>query len=131
MDNTYTVPVDGIGTFQVLRRNMRVEMRIGAEFARLTEGLEATQMSKLHAQVAGLIADLKVLIHEGPDGWDVDEMDPLDAESYVQLVAVHKEVRAAEDRFRGRIPRSGEAAGAGNGQEPGVVVPGQVPAGAD
>lgn len=108
--NDFTVPVEGIGAFTFGKRKLRDELAIGAEYSRLTEGVD-TPTPWLEA-VAGWIAALKVLTVEAPEGWNIDEMDPLDPETYAKLRKVHAALREKEGSFR----RSGDAAGQADGQ---------------
>jgi len=94
----FTIPVDDIGTFRFGRRTLRDEMRIGAEYSRLTEGVE-TPTASLDL-IAGWIATLKVMTVEAPAGWDIDAMDPLDDGTYAKLLKVHAAFRQKESSFR-------------------------------
>lgn len=95
---TFTVHVDGAGTFVFLRRTMRAELSVAAEFSRLIEGV-ATPTPFLE-QTAGILATLKVLTKSSPDGWDPEALDPLDQDSYSTLLKVHGALRAREAEFR-------------------------------
>lgn len=121
--------VDGIGTFTFARRNMRSELAIAAEFSRLSEGI-ATPSAFLET-VGGWIATLKVLTLVAPDGWVLDEMDPLDDENYARLMKVHGALRAREDLFRGKPESKREDQRTGGGAVDSVLVPAQVQPGAD
>jgi hypothetical protein len=103
----FQVSVDGIGTFTFARRRMRDEMAIGAELSRLTEGV--TTPTAFLALVAGWISTIKVLTVEAPSGWNIDEMDPLDEDSYAKLAQVHAALRAKEESFRGGSKLASEA----------------------
>jgi len=116
----FNVEVEGVGAFRFGRRSMRDEMRVGAEFSRLTEGVEApTPWLEL---VAGVIAALKVLTVEAPDGWDVDAMDPLDQDTYDKLLSVHAALRAKEEDFRRSKSKASEKTGQVDGGDTGVLV---------
>lgn len=106
----FHVPVDGIGTFSFAKRMMRDELRIAAEFSRLTEGVDSP--TPFLATVAGWISQLRVLTVDAPDGWDLDALDPLDPESYAKLLKVHGALREKEDSFRGgaNAARQGDSA---------------------
>lgn len=97
----FTIDVDGVGTFIFGRRTMRDEIKIQVEYARLIEGVEPTEWLAL---VAGWIATLKVLTVMGPDGWDIDGMDPLDDETYARLGKAHQALVDKERSFRSRTP---------------------------
>lgn len=103
----FQINVDGIGTFTFGRRRMRDEMAIAAEFSRLTEGVD--NPTPYLASVAGWISTLKVLTVEAPEGWDIDEMDPLDEDTYAKLVKAHTALREKEGSFRSGSKREGEA----------------------
>ena len=120
----FHVEVDGVGTFSFARRTMRDEMRIQAELSRLTEGVESPNFTL--QTVGGWIAHLKVLTVSAPDGWDLDQMDPLDEDVYGQMFKVFTALRNKEDSFRPKKNVRGEAVGAGDGQDPGVLVPAKV-----
>jgi len=104
MTATYPLVVDGVGTFECRRRTLRVEIHVGAEFARLTEGQE--QIPSWLRDLCEMTSTAKVLIAKGPDGWNVDEMDPQEPETYEKLAKVYTAIREAEGRFR-RPPKGG------------------------
>lgn len=108
----FQATVDGIGTFTFAKRRMRDELAIASEFSRLTEGVEmpTTYLSS----VAGWISTLKVLTVRAPDDWDIDEMDPLDPDTYEKLVKVHTALREKEGSFRSGSKPKGEAERQGN-----------------
>jgi hypothetical protein len=110
--NEFTVTVEGVGTFTFARRNMRREMAISAEFSRLTEGVE-TPTPWLQT-VAGWIAVLKVLTLRAPDGWELDELDPLDDDNYSTLFKVHAALREKEGSFRRKPDEASQAERAGD-----------------
>lgn len=108
----FQISVDGIGTFTFGRRRMRDEMAIAAEFSRLTEGVETP--TPYLASVAGWVSTLKILTVEAPEGWDMDEMDPLDDDTYAKLVKVHTALRDKERSFRSGSKQEVEAKREGN-----------------
>lgn len=121
--------IPGIGNFSFARRSMRDELRIAAEYSRLTEGVEKPT-DWLHI-VATWISTLSVLTVTAPPGWDIEAMDPLDQESYDKLLAVHTALRVKEDSFRSSKSANSQAARPGNGEVDGVLVPAQVQPAAD
>jgi hypothetical protein len=125
----FVVDVDGVGVFTFARRNMRTELAIAAEFSRLSEGI-ASPTAFLET-VGGWIATLKVLTLKAPDGWDLDELDPLDDASYAHLMNVHAALRAKEDSFR-RVPGTGlEDKRARSGENDRVLVSPEIQPSAD
>ncbi|SAK98667.1 hypothetical protein AWB80_07567 [Caballeronia pedi] len=121
--------VEGVGTFTFARRNMRRELAIATEFSRLTEGV-ATPSPFLET-VAGMISTLKVLTLLAPAGWDLDELDPLDDESYAKLMKVHAALRAKEGSFRRKNGVASEAQRSGDGNDAALLVSSQVQPGTD
>lgn len=123
------VNVDGLGKFEFAQRTMRDEIRIGAEYSRLTEGVE--RPSPWLSAMADMIATIKVLLIQGPAEWDPEALDPHDPDSYAQIMKVHTLLRGEEERFRRRKNPAGEASREGAGGEPGVLVPAPIQAAAE
>ena len=127
--STFVVTLPEVGTFEVKRRTLKVQMQVHAELNRLTEGAPLATLSDWFVDLCALVAELRVLIVRAPEGWSLDEIDPLD-DGYEQLRAVYRAIREQEGRFRAE--RKGhQAPGAGTGQEPAMVVPGPVSAAAE
>jgi len=101
----FSVDVEGVGTFVFARRTMRDEIKIQREFARIIDGVEPTAWL---ATVGGWIADLSVLTVEAPEGWNIEELDPLDDETYAKLARVHTQLRDKERSFRGQSATGGK-----------------------
>lgn len=108
----FEVHIEGVGAFTFARRNMRRELAIASEYSRLTEGVDTP--SAFLETVAGWISTLKVLTLRAPDGWELDELDPLDDESYAVLVKVHAALREKEGSFRRRSGAAVQANRPGN-----------------
>lgn len=105
----FTVPVENIGDFVFGKRTMKDEIAIQVEFARMIGGAEPTAW--LNA-VCGWIAALRVLTVTAPEGWDIDEMDPLDEDTYAKLMRVYDALTEKERSFRSERKGDSEAAGA-------------------
>lgn len=106
----FVVSVENVGQFTFGKRTMRDEIAVQREYARILDGVEPTNW--LNA-MAGWLSALKVLTVRAPDGWDIDEMDPLDTETYAKLNAVHAALVDKERSFRPGTKPAGEASGAG------------------
>jgi len=113
-DSDFHVDVDGVGHFVFAHRTVRDEIRISAEFSRLTEGCE-TPTSYLE-NMAGWISVLKVLTVEAPHGWEPERMDPLDEDTHPKIVKVFRALRAKEVEFRKAKNPAGQAERTGAGQ---------------
>lgn len=125
-DTDFHLEVEGVGHFVFAHRTMRDEMRIASEFSRLTEGVETP--TPFLATVAGWISTLKVLTVSAPDGWDLDEMDPLDDAVFARIGSVNKALRKKEGQFRTPKGAAGQGSGKGPGGNDQLLVSPQVPA---
>ena len=96
-ETDFSVPVEGVGTFVFGTRTMRDELAIQVEFARIIDGVEPT--SWLQA-VGGWVSTFRVLTVRAPAGWDVDELDPLDPETYAKMDRVYRALSDKERSFR-------------------------------
>lgn len=117
----FRVDVPNVGEFVFARRTMRDEVATQVEFAKLIDGVP-TPTPWLNA-VCGAIADLKVLTVKAPEGWDLDALEPHDPETYTKLLGAHQGLLDKERSFRPGAAKTGEAAGAGAGQDNRVQVP--------
>lgn len=93
----FVVKVEGVGSFTFGRRTMKDEIGIQVEYARLIDGVEPT--SWLQA-VCGWLSVFKVLTVRAPEGWDLDELDPLDDETYAKMSTVYEALTEQERSFR-------------------------------
>ncbi len=118
-ETDFSVKVEGVGAFVFGRRKMRDEIAIQVEYARMIDGAPPTDWLAL---VAGWLAALKVLTVRAPAGWDLDEMDPLDDDTYAKLAKVHAALTDKERSFRRKPANGGEASREGNGADGGVLV---------
>lgn len=109
----FDVPVEGIGTFTFGRRKMADEIAIQVEYARMIDGVQPTEWLAL---VAGWLSALKVMTVRAPAGWDLDDMDPLDDDTYANLMKVHAALSEKERSFRTAAKAGSEGPGAGTGQ---------------
>ena len=116
---TYVIDLEGVGQFEVFRLTQRQRLRVLTEQARLTEGVEDLPESLLRE--AAITAAVKALVVKAPDGWDVDSIDPLDADgSYSAMQRLYAAIAEREQRFRGKTAAQG--AGPGAAQGGGLVV---------
>lgn len=121
----FIVPVKGIGNFTFAYRTMGEEMKLQVEYARMIDGVTPTEWL---STVCGWIATLRTLTVRAPEGWDIDEMDPLDDDSYAKIMMVHAALRAKEGSFRRKPDVASPASGQGDVENGGVLVPPEVPA---
>ena len=96
-DTDYIVPVEGIGNFTFGRRKMADEIAIQREYADIIGGVPATAWL---ATVGTWLSAFKVLTVRAPAGWDIDEMDPLDDETFEKLKRVYDALCEKELSFR-------------------------------
>ena len=107
-ETDFNLTIPDVGPFTFARRTMRDEIQIQVEYARIIDGAEPTAWL---SAVGGWISTLKVLTVRAPQGWDLDELDPLDPSTYARMNAVHGGLSEKERSFRSK-PGS---AGAGTG----------------
>lgn len=126
--STYALTVDGVGEFVFSKRNMRKMIAIGVETSRLTEGVEVEPFLALFIEA---LATVKTLTVEAPDGWDPNESDPFDSDSYDRVMKVWGALRDKETSFR--AGSKGQSAGTGTASigDTGVLVSPKIQPAAD
>lgn len=102
----FVVPVDGIGNFTFGKRRMADELSIQREYASILQGVEPTDWLQT---MAGWFSVLRTLTVRGPDGWDLEALDPLDEDTYAKLHKVYTALRDQERSFRSAPGGAGEA----------------------
>lgn len=102
----FVINVPKIGAFTFGRRTMRDEIDIQVEYARILNGVEATQWL---AVVGGWMSVFKVMTVHAPEGWDIETMDPMDPDTYQKMGEVYDLLSEKERFFRGssKIPSTG------------------------
>lgn len=93
----FLVQVEGVGDFVFGRRKMADHLKINVEYARITEGVLPTPWLDT---LSTWLATIKVMAVRVPEGFDLDEIDPLDDDTYAKLLKIHSAFRAKEDSFR-------------------------------
>lgn len=96
---TYLVDVEGVGTFTFRRRTIGDLARIPNQAILILGGIP--QHAWLLDQ-ATMLAELEVLTVKSPDGWDMDDLDPVDEHDVARVRLVHGRLIEEEERFRGR-----------------------------
>ncbi|EDY2030040.1 hypothetical protein GTB64_004482 [Salmonella enterica] len=119
--------IEGIGRFRFARRTMADEMKIQRLFSEYTGGVDATVWL---LTVGEYLSTLRVLIVEAPEGWDIENLDPLEDETYEQMGRVFVTLREREETFRRKPAGAGEGAGAKDAEHGGSLVSENVPASA-
>ncbi|EAM1616323.1 hypothetical protein EU642_22060 [Salmonella enterica] len=111
--------LEGIGRFRFARRKMADEMQIQRLFAEYTGGVEPTAWL---LTLGEYLSTLRVLTVQAPDGWDIDDMDPLDPETYSQIGRVFVALREREETFRRKPGAVGQGQGAQDAGHGGSLV---------
>lgn len=107
---THAVTVPEVGEFVFRRRTLDTQIKLQADAVRLTGGeIESTSLTGF----AMAIATLRALTVRAPDGWNLDEVDPLDEEAMSAVLKVFGSLRAAEETFRSKAQPERAAMGAG------------------
>lgn len=103
-ETDFTVPVEGIGNFTFAKRTMADEIKIQVKYAEIIDGVEPTTWLTL---VGSWISTLSVLTVRAPADWDIDELDPLDNETYAKLKLVFESLTEQERSFRRKPQATG------------------------
>lgn len=122
--NDYYIDVNGIGRFRCARRSLSIEVEVQREYASMAGGVAPTAWLMTLAEY---LSTLRVLIVDAPEGWDMENMDPLDDETYQKLGRVFAALREREETFRGKPRTAGQAESPANGEHSGSVVSPDVP----
>lgn len=93
----HRVEVDGVGSFLFRHRTLKLQIAIEAGMERVTLGPVQGPALRLFAAA---VATLETLTVEGPDGWDLEEIDPLDDAEFGKVERVFGRLRDVEETFR-------------------------------
>ncbi|EON2339040.1 hypothetical protein ACLLKL_002010 [Escherichia coli] len=111
--------VDGVGRFRFARRMLSDEIQIQRKYAEYVGGVEPTAWL---ATLSEYLSTLHVLTVEAPEGWDIDNMDPLDDDTYAKIARVFVALREREERFRAKPGANGEGQSAQAPEQRGPLV---------
>lgn len=109
--DTYSVTVDGLGTFQCRRRSFFDDARIEVEAQEYLLGLGVKDLRNVLPSLEGyarMWGTCKVSVAKGPDGWRMD-----DGVSMADLARLWGAIEDEESRFRNPAGAVGEADAAG------------------
>jgi len=106
----FDVTVEGVGRFVFGKRTMADEIEIQRQYAEIIGGVTPTAWLET---IAGWLSALRVLTVRAPADWDIDDMDPLDEETYVRLHKVYNALIEKERSFRPGRGQAGQAGSAG------------------
>ncbi|EMD0638863.1 hypothetical protein VPZ60_004279 [Salmonella enterica] len=115
----FYIDVPEVGRFRIAKRSLMLEMEIQREYASFAGGVDPTAWL---VTLAEYLSTLRVLIVESPDSWDMDNMDPLDEDTYEKIGKVFFALREREETFRGNAGTHRKAAGAADGEHGGPLV---------
>lgn len=101
----YPIEVEGVGTFIIARRKMKDEIEIQRGIARILDGVDATNWLN---NIGSWMSTIEVLTVKYPEGFDLEELDPTDEQTYINLSNIYAEIRTAEARFRGDNAKGSE-----------------------
>lgn len=120
----YPVEVEGVGTFIFGRRTLKDELRIQAEYSRITEGVDTPTLMLYTLGIA--IATIRILMVQGPVDFDLDALDPVEEDTFTQLQAIYEGVKAKEYSFRKKSGKGSKADSTPDVEVDGVLVPTEV-----
>jgi hypothetical protein len=93
----FFVDVDQLGTFRFAKRKMSDEIAIQRLYSEYTGGVTPTVWL---LTLGEYLSTIRALLVESPDGWDIDNLDPLEDETYEQIGRVFVALREREETFR-------------------------------
>ena len=111
--------VEGVGHFRFARRKMADEMQIQRLFAEYTGGIQPTIWL---LTLGEYLSTLRVLTVTAPDGWDLDNLDPLEEDTYAKLGRVFTALREREETFRTGSKPKGQGISEGHAEHGGSLV---------
>ena len=118
----FAVDVDQLGRFLFARRSVGDLFKIRGRYNQVTDG---------HYDADGNMADIaalafvtiQLLLVGGPDGFDLDHLDPLVDDDYEnKLITIWRALRDKELSFRSGQDKGGKEGRAGTGEHPSPVV---------
>lgn len=107
-DSDFNVPVEGIGTFVFGQRRMNDHMKINVEYCRIIDGVIP---SPFLDTMATCLSVLRVLTVREPEGFAMEELDPLEESDYERLMKVHQALRDKEGSFRRGAKKTDQGGG--------------------
>ncbi len=97
-DDLYQVTVDGVGTLTCRRRTIMDEMRVAQLYSEYLGG--AAFPTDWLNETARHISLLRVVVVTWPAGVALDDLDPLDRETWETIAQIAGAVRVREEEFR-------------------------------
>lgn len=125
----FPVDVEGIGRFMFAKRTIRREFAILSIHSDLVGGTATP--SPMLDDFASAFATIKGLLVQGPDGWDIESLDPLDDDTWTQISRIQGALRAREVAFRQGPNPAVQADSTQAVQDDRVLVPSEVQPAAD
>jgi hypothetical protein len=108
-DTTFLIDVPDIGKFTFRKRRVPDQILIEANAQRMLGGpIDNADLKN----IAMATCTLQTLVISAPPAWDMDSLDPLDADDTDKIWAVWRKLRQREDDFRKGTGKDSEQAGA-------------------
>lgn len=111
----FHVDVEGVGRFRFAHRKMGDQLLINREYSLIVNGVTPTEWLD---SLASALSTLRVLTVEAPEDFVLDELDPLEDDSYTKIFKVWGALREKETSFRQGKKGAGPVGGAGAGGQP-------------
>ena len=106
----FFIDVPNIGRFNFARRQIGDVFRIRGRYNQLTEGFYDAE-GRMADLVALAYVTIQTLLVSGPDGFDIDALDPLmDDDFDTKLLSIWRALRDKELSFRPQPKEVGQAA---------------------
>jgi hypothetical protein len=113
----FFVDVGQLGRFNFARRQIGDVFKIRGRYNQLTEGFYDAE-GRMADLVALAYVTIQTLLVSGPDGFDIDTLDPLiDDEFDTKLLSIWRALRDKELSFRPKPQEAGKATRSGTGEQ--------------
>jgi hypothetical protein len=113
----FFVDVPDVGCFNFARRQIGDVFKIRGRYNQLTEGFYDTE-GRMADLVALAYVTIQTLLVSGPDGFDIDALDPLiDDDFDIKLLSIWRALRDKELSFRPQPQEIGKATRTGTGEQ--------------
>jgi hypothetical protein len=127
----FAVDVDRQGRFIFARRSVGDIYKIRGRYHQATDGFYDADGNMADISALAYVT-IQTLMVSGPEGFDVDLIDPLLDDDYdTKILAIWRALRNKELSFRPKQDKVSKEGGAGAGELAPAVVPGQVQPSAD
>lgn len=119
MQKTYFITLDDVGTFEFRRFTIMLRHKVSIAYQRLVDG-DDSFLQEGEKTSAWALAFVKTMMVSSPEGFDLEEMDILEADEMLNRIFV--EVQKRDSFFQRRTPEETQTESDGTSPVSGVLV---------